>query len=440
MARLKAVETLDVRFPTSRLLEGSDAVNVDPDYSAAYVVLSADDTGIEPGHGFTFTIGRGNEICVEAIRALGELVVGLDVEEVFHNIGGFARRLTEDSQFRWLGPEKGVVALAAGALVNAAWDMWARHEGKPVWKLLSDLTPEQVVELVDWRYLGDCLTPDEALTLLHQAAPGKSRREEALLKVGYPAYTTSPGWLGYSDEKMVRLCRQAVHDGFRHVKLKVGRNLEDDVRRCRAARSVLGPEIGLMVDANQAWDVDEAIIAVRRLEEFGVWWVEEPTSPDDILGAAAIAKAVAPVQVASGEHVHNRVMFKQFLASGGMGVCQIDACRVAGVNENVAILLLAHKYGVAVCPHAGGVGLCELVQHLSMFDFVAVSGQMEGRVIEYVDSLHEHFLDPVVVRGGRYRAPTRPGFGARMRPASLAHYLFPDGPEWSLSRPPVQRG
>jgi L-fuconate dehydratase len=431
VARIRAVEVIDVRFPTSRELAGSDAMNPEPDYSAAYVVLRSDDPSLPEGHGFTFTIGRGTEVCVAAVNAMAPLVVGLEVDEMLADLGGFARRLSGDSQLRWLGPEKGVVQLATAAVVNAAWDLKAKVAGLPLWQVLARMTPEELVDLVDWRYLSDALTRDEAVNLLRAVEPGRAARERELLECGFPAYTTSPGWLGYDDDKLVQLCREAVADGFGHVKLKVGADLEEDLRRCGLARAAIGPDVLLSVDANQRWEIDEAIDSVLRLKEFDLYWVEEPTSPDDVAGHAAIARAVAPVRVATGEHVANRVVFKQLLAGAAIDVCQIDACRVAGVNENVAILLLAAKFGVPVCPHAGGVGLCEVVQHLSMFDFVAVSGTMQGRWIEYVDHLHEHFVDPVRVSRGAYRAPEAPGSGAQMWPASLAGYQFPDGPVWS---------
>jgi len=418
----------DLRFPTSRELDGSDAMNPDPDYSAAYVVLV---TSAGPhGHGFAFTIGRGNEVQAAAIRALEHLVVGRDVDQLCDDLGGFARSLTGDSQLRWLGPEKGVMHMAIGAVVNAAWDLAAKRAGLPVWQLLSRMSPEQIVDLVDFRYLTDALTRDEALDLLRAAEPGRAGRTAHLLEAGYPAYTTSPGWLGYSDEKLVRLAREAVADGFPQIKLKVGADLDDDLRRLALARATVGPHIAIAVDANQRWDVAEAIRWGRALAPYGISWIEEPTSPDDVLGHAAIARAVAPVPVATGEHVQNRVVFKQLLQAQALSVVQIDACRVGGVNENVAILLLAAKFGVRVCPHAGGVGLCELVQHLSMFDYVAVSGSLEGRMIEYVGHLHEHFVDPVEIRGGRYVAPRSPGFGAQMHDRTLADHRFPQGRVW----------
>jgi L-fuconate dehydratase len=432
-------EVSDVRFPTSRSLDGSDAMNPDPDYSAAYLALRTS-TG-ESGYGFVFTIGRGNEVAVAAVRAVEHLVYGLDVDEVLSDMGGFWRRLTHDSQLRWLGPEKGVMHMGIGAVVNAVWDLYAKRQGRPLWKVLADLTPVEIVELIDFRHLTDVLTAEEALDLLTRALPGKHERERRLLSEGYPAYTTSAGWLGYSDDKVLALVRAALAAGFTHIKLKVGADIDDDVRRVKLVREAVGPDIKLSVDANQRWDVADAIANIRRLSQFGLNWVEEPTSPDDILGHLAISRAVAPVQLATGEHVANRVMFKQLLASRAIDVCQIDACRVAGVNENLAILLLAAKFGVPVCPHAGGVGLCEIVQHLSMFDFVAVSGSTDGRWIEFVDHLHEHFVDPVRVVNARYLAPTSPGGGAQLKPESVKEFGFPGGPVWqNLSEAADERG
>jgi L-fuconate dehydratase len=430
MASITAVETHDIRFPTSRELDGSDAMNPDPDYSAAYVVLRSDDPSYPEGHGFTFTIGRGNDVVRAAIEALAPLLLGSDVDALVADLGELGRRLTHDSQFRWLGPEKGVMHLAAAALINAAWDLAGKLAGQPVWRLLAGMSPEQLVDLVDWRYLTDALTPAEALDLLRAAAPGRAGRTAELLARGYPAYTTSPGWLGYDDAKVVRLARQAVADGFGQIKLKVGADLADDVRRFKAAREAVGPDLPIAVDANQRWDVPAAIDWMAELAPYRPYWIEEPTSPDDILGHAAIRRAVAPVKVATGEHVQNRVIFKQLLQAQAVDVVQIDACRVGGVSENVAILLLAAKFGVPVCPHAGGVGLCELVQHLSFFDYVAVSGRLDGRVIEYVDHLHEHFVHPAVIRDGHYQPPTAPGFSAELLPTSIARYSYPDGPEW----------
>ncbi len=422
MARILALHTHDVRFPTSQTLDGSDAMNPDPDYSASYVRVVTDAEDGLSGHGFVFTIGRGNDVQVAALRTLEAHLVGRDVDATLADLGGMWRELVHDSQLRWLGPEKGVMHMAIGAVVNALWDLKAKREGKPLWQLLASMSPEELVDLVDFRYLTDALTRDEALELLRAAESGRTERERTLLEHGYPAYTTTPGWLGYDDDKLKRLCREAVDDGFTQIKLKVGADLDDDIRRLKIAREVCGPDVRIAVDANQRWDVAEAVTWVKALEQFDIAWIEEPTSPDDLLAHAAIAKAVAPVPVASGEHIANRVLFKQFLQADAIRVLQLDATRVAGVNENIAILLLAAKFGVPVCPHAGGVGLCEAVQHLAMFDYVAVSGSTEGRVIEFVDHLHEHFVDPVVVRGGRYVAPTAPGASTEMFPASLREY------------------
>jgi L-fuconate dehydratase len=428
---ITGLRTFDIRFPTSQNLDGSDAMNPDPDYSAAYVVITTDAKDGLEGHGFAFTIGRGNDVQAAAIRLLESYVVGRRLDETLSDLGTTWKYLVHDSQLRWLGPEKGIMHMAISAVINALWDLKAKRVGKPVWKLLSDMSPEEIVSLVDFRYLTDALTPGEALAILRKAESGRAERETALLDYGYPGYTTTPGWLGYDDEKLRLLCKQAVDDGFTQIKLKVGGNVEDDIRRLRIARETVGPDIRIAIDANQRWDVSTAIAWVRELAPFDPWWVEEPTSPDDVLGHATIARAIAPVRVATGEHVQNRVVFKQLLQTGAISYLQLDAARVAGVNENVAILLLAAKFGVPVCPHAGGVGLCELVQHLSMFDYVAVSGSLDNRVIEYVDHLHEHFLDPVTIRRGNYVAPSMPGFSATMRPETLAGYAYPDGPVWT---------
>jgi L-fuconate dehydratase len=403
-------------------------VHTDPDYSAAYVVLKTD--GDLEGHGLTFTVGRGNEICAMGIEAFRHLVVGQTLDDITADFAGFWRRLASDSQLRWLGPEKGVIHLALAAIVNAVWDLYAKAERKPVWKLLADMTPRQIVSCIDFRYITDALTPDEALAILERQQKTKADREAEIRRNGYPAYTTSVGWLGYSDEKIRRLCREAIDEGFSHFKMKVGGRPEDDVRRAKLVRECIGADRKLMVDANQRWDVNEAIDRIRELAPFDLWWVEEPTNPDDALGHATIQKAVAPIRIATGEHAANRVTFKQLLQAGAIGVCQIDSCRLGGVNENLAVILLAHKFGVPVCPHAGGVGLCEYVQHLSMWDYIAVSGTMENRVIEYVDHLHEHFEEPVVMKHGRYMAPTRPGYSITIKPESRERYRFPDGDVW----------
>jgi L-fuconate dehydratase len=429
--KIRDLEIWDIRFPTSRTMAGSDAVNVDPDYSAAYVILKTD--GPLEGHGLTFTVGRGNEVCAAAIEAFRHLVVGQSLEAITADFAGFWRSLAGQSQLRWLGPEKGVIHLSMAAIINAIWDLWAKSECKPVWKLLADLTPRQIVSCIDFHHITDALTSDEALDILERHAPGKAAREKQLLETGYPAYTTSVGWMGYSDEKIRRLCREALAEGWTHFKLKVGGDLADDVRRAALVRSEIGPSNKLMMDANQRWDVGEAIAAMEQLSQHAPMWIEEPTSPDDVLGHARIAQAVRPrgVGVATGEHCANRVIFKQLLQAAAIDFCQIDSCRVGGVNENLAIMLMAAKFGVPVCPHAGGVGLCEYVQHLSMFDFLAISGTMEDRVIEYVDHLHEHFLDPVVIRGARYMPPSRPGYSIEMKRASMETYRFPDGKIWA---------
>ena len=424
------VEALDIRFPTSRSLDGSDAMHADPDYSAAYVILKTDQPGLE-GHGLTFTLGRGTEICVAGIRALAPLVVGRTLEECRDDMAGFWRRLTSESQLRWIGPEKGAIHLATAAVVNAVWDLWAKSEAKPLWKLICDLSPEQVVGCIDFRYLTDALTPQEALDILRKRAPGRGAREAEMLANGYPAYTTSIGWLGYPEEKIRRLCREAMAQGFTHFKMKVGDDLEQDCRRAAAVREEIGPDRKLMMDANQRWDVPEAIDRIRRLAEFDPYWIEDPTSPDDILGHAAIAAAVDPIRIATGEHCQNRVIFKQLFQVRAIEVCQLDACRLGGVNEVLAVLLLAEKFGVPVCPHAGGVGLCEYVQHLSLVDYIYISGSLEGRVIEYVDHLHEHFVDPVSVVNGRYLAPLAPGYSIAIKAKSRGEYAYPSGSAWA---------
>ena len=426
---ITSVEAKDVRFPTSLSLDGSDAMNPDPDYSAAYVILKTNHPDFE-GHGLTFTIGRGNELCVAAIKSLAHLVVGKSLQSFTQNMGEFWKMITGDSQLRWLGPEKGVIHLATGAIVNAVWDLYAKTEGKPLWKLVADMTPEEFVSSIDFTYITDAITPEEALTLLKEKEATKQERIDYLLKNGYPAYTTSAGWLGYSDDKMRRLCREAKADGFKHMKIKVGSDLQDDMRRAAIIREEIGDDLQLMMDANQKWDVNEAIKNMESLKKFNPYWIEEPTSPDDILGHAKIAKAVAPIKVATGEHCQNRVMFKQLMQADAIGICQIDSCRVGGVNEIFATLLMAAKFNIPVCPHAGGVGLCEYVQHLSMIDYIVISGSLEERIIEYVDHLHEHFIEPVVIKNGAYMPPKMPGYSITMKPESLADYTYPTGKVW----------
>ena len=420
----------DVRFPTSKSLDGSDAMNPDPDYSAAYVILKTDDDNGLEGHGLTFTIGRGNELCAAAINSLAPLVIGKTLESFTADMGGFWKMITGDSQLRWLGPEKGVIHLATGAVVNAVWDLYAKAEGKPLWKLLADMTPEELVRCVDFTYITDAITPAEALKMLKEKESSKQERIAKLKQDGYPAYTTSAGWLGYSDDKMRRLCREAKEAGFDHMKIKVGSDLQDDMRRAAIIREEIGPDLRLMMDANQKWDVDEAIANMAELKKFDPYWIEEPTSPDDVLGHAKIARAVAPIKVATGEHCQNRVVFKQLMQADAIGICQIDSCRVGGVNEILAILLMAAKFKIPVCPHAGGVGLCEYVQHLSMIDYIAISGSLENRIIEYVDHLHEHFFDPVVIKNGAYMPPSMAGYSITMKPESIEEYSFPNGSFW----------
>ena len=424
--------TRDIRFPTSRLLDGSDAMNPDPDYSATYVVIQTDSPDGYEGHGLTFTIGRGNEICVAAVNALKRLVVGKTLESFTANMGAFWRMITGDSQLRWIGPDKGAIHLATAAIVNAVWDLYAKVEGKPLWKLLVDMTPEQVVSCIDFRYISDALKPEEALAILQGNFASKAVREAEMYQKGFPAYTTSSGWLGYSDEKLRRLCREAVAAGWTHLKIKVGRSIEDDLRRAAIIREEIGPERKLMMDANQVWEVEEAITNMRLLAKFDPWWIEEPTSPDDVLGHATIAQAIAPIGVATGEHCQNRILFKQFMQAKAIKFCQIDSCRLGGVNEVLAVLLMAAKFGIPVCPHAGGVGLCEYVQHLALFDYIYVSGSLENRILEYVDHLHEHFVDPVVINNGHYMPPTKPGYSITMWPASLDEYEFPTGKAWEV--------
>ena len=426
---IRAVTVQDIRFPTSLNLDGSDAMNRDPDYSATYVTVHTDST--YTGHGLTFTIGRGNDLCVQAAQTLGQRLVGRTLDSISADFGAFWYEMVGDSQLRWVGPEKGVVHLAVAAVVNAIWDVYAKSVHKPLWQVLVDMTPEELVRCVPFRYISDAITPAEALALLHTQAPHKATRTAHMRAVGYPAYTTSAGWLGYSDEKVRNLCEAAIADGFTHIKMKVGISREADARRAALIRAVIGPDRYLMVDANQVWDVNEAIDWMESLKPYHPLWIEEPTSPDDVLGHAAIARAVAPIGVATGEHVQNRIVFKQLLQANAISFCQIDACRVGGVNEVLAIMLMAAKFGVPVCPHAGGVGLCEYVQHLSFFDYIALTGSTERRVIEYVDHLHEHFVDPCVVQMGRYRLPERPGYSIEMHPASQTHYAYPAGPVWS---------
>ena len=428
---IREIIARDIRFPTSLALDGSDAMHPDPDYSAAYVVLKTD---AGDGHGLTFTSGRGNELCVAAVDSLAPIVLGRSISSIMSDMAGFWRAVTSDGQLRWVGPEKGVLHLATAALVNAIWDLHARQEGKPLWKVLVDMTPEEIVSCIDFRYITDALTPEEALEMLRANESTKGEREAEMLRDGYPAYTTSAGWLGYSDDKIRRLCREGISAGWTHFKMKVGADLQDDVRRVAIVREEIGPDRKLMVDANQKWDVGEAIRWMKELARFEPHWIEEPTSPDDVLGHAAIARAIAPIGVATGEMCQNRVIFKQLLQADAIDFCQIDSCRLGGVNEVMSVLLMAAKFGVPVCPHAGGVGLCEYVQHLALFDYISVSASLENRVVEYVDHLHEHFVHPVVIRDGRYMAPTAPGYSIEMKGDSLKTYDFDTGEAWRAAR------
>lgn len=424
MTKITAIEVRDIRFPTSDNLDGSDAMNLDPDYSAAYVILHTNNSQLK-GHGLTFTIGRGNEVCCAAIQAMEHLLVDLELSWITEDMGRFWRYITGDSQLRWIGPEKGVIHLATGAVVNAVWDLWAKSEGKPVWRLVADMSPEEIVRLIDFSYITDCITPEEALDLLQKQAVGKEERIAELKKNGYPCYTTSAGWLGYDDDKLRRLVQEAIDAGFEHIKLKVGRDLNDDIRRLEIAREVMGPNRHLMIDANQVWDVNQAIDWLEELAFAQPWFIEEPTSPDDIAGHRKIRHAMqGKMQVATGEMCQNRIMFKQFIMEGAVDVVQIDACRLGGVNEVLAVMLMAAKYNLKVCPHAGGVGLCEYVQHLSMIDYLCISGTKEGRVIEFVDHLHEHFVDPCRIENAAYMPPTQPGYSIEMKPESIQQYEY----------------
>jgi L-fuconate dehydratase len=429
--KITALSVKDIRFPTSRTLDGSDAMNAAPDYSATYVVLHTDASNGFEGHGLTFTIGRGNEVCVAAVKSLMPMIVGKNLDEITSNFGAFWRQFTtSDSQLRWLGPDKGVMHLATAAIINAIWDLWAKSVGKPVWKLLIDMTPEELVRCLDFTYVTDALTPEEAISLLRRQAATKAERETQMVEQGYPGYTTAAGWLGYSEEKMRQLARDAVSAGWTHFKQKIGADIDEDIRRATILRDEIGWDRALMMDANQVWSVEQSIDYMRRLAAFDPWWIEEPTSPDDILGHAQIRQRIAPIGVATGEHCHNRVMFKQMFQAKALDFCQLDAARLGGLNEVLIVVLMAAKYGIPVCPHGGGVGLCEYVQNISLFDFIAVSGSLENRVLEYVDHLHEHFLEPVVIRNGRYLPPQRPGYSIEMKAETLKNFHFPDGPVW----------
>ena len=429
MTKIIGVESFDVRFPTSKMLDGSDAMNQDPDYSAAYLRITTDKAGLH-GDSLVFAIGRGNDVQIAAINMLTPKIVGLSVDDAFARIGEITSELSGDSQIRWFGTDYGVFHMAAGAVLNALWYLFAKAKGVPLWKLLSDMTPEQIVNAIDFRYITDALTREEALDILYRGIDAKKSNEEILRSKGLPAYTTSPGWLGYSDEKMLDLTKKAMDDGFGLIKYKCGKSIADDQRRLGKVRELVGPNFPIAIDANQVWDVDVAITWINALKEYKLRWVEEPTSPNDVLGHAKIAAAVAPTPIATGEMASSRIIFKQLLQAKGFSVMQIDATRVAGVNENLANILMAAKFGVPVCPHAGGVGLCEMVQHLAMWDAVAVTGHHTSRVVEFVDHLHQHFVEPVQISGGHYMAPQRAGSGAEMHQSSIDEYSFPNGTYW----------
>ncbi len=422
MTRIIDLETFDLRFPTSDSLDGSDAMNPDPDYSAAYVVLKTDSE--YEGHGLTFTIGRGNDICVAAISAMKHLLVGIELDWIREDMGRFWRHITGDSQLRWIGPDKGAIHLATGAVVNAVWDLWAKEAKKPVWQLVAEMTSEEIVKLIDFRYLTDAITPDEAMDILIRNEDKKTERIEKLKAEGYPCYTTSAGWLGYSDEKLRRLCKEAKDAGFTHTKFKVGRSLDDDIRRLSIAREVLGDEINIMIDANQVWEVGQAIDWVQKLAFAKPFFIEEPTSPDDVMGHKTIREGIAPIKVATGEMCQNRIIFKQFIKEGAIDIVQIDSCRMGGLNEVLAVMLMAAKYKLPVWPHAGGVGLCEYVQHMSMIDYIVISAEKDSRRIEFIDHLHEHFVDPCIVKNGKYIAPSNPGFSIQMKQQTLEDFSF----------------
>ncbi|MBM3800429.1 MAG: fuconate dehydratase [Actinobacteria bacterium] len=429
MTTITHVTTHDLRARTSRTLAGSDAVHVDPDYSAAYAILHTD--GPHQGHGMTFTIGQGNDLCCTAIEMLSTLVVGRRLSDIVDDMGGFWRQVTNHSQLRWLGPDKGVIHLATAALVNAVWDLWAKERGVPVWKLVADLSPEQFVDCIDFRYLHDAVPPDRALEILKSRRARRDARLAELHRDGYPAYITSAGWLGYSEQQVRDLCRSMRADGWTSFKTKVGVSIESDIRRCELMREELGDGIQLMSDANQVWEVPEAISWMGHLQRFDLRWIEEPTSPDDVLGHAVIRRGVAPIKVATGEHAANRVMFKQLMQAEAIDYCQIDACRLGGLNEVLAVLLLAEHFGVPVCPHAGGIGLCEYVQHISVIDYLCVSGSLADRTTEYASHLHEHFIDPARVHNGRYLVPEAPGYSIEMKADSIAALTYPTGSEWT---------
>uniref|UniRef100_H2Y5X8 Mitochondrial enolase superfamily member 1 n=1 Tax=Ciona savignyi TaxID=51511 RepID=H2Y5X8_CIOSA len=431
--KITEVKVRDIRFPTSLEHHGSDAMHGEVDYSAAYVTVETDSNDDIIGCGITFSLGRGNDILVKAIEAIQGLVIGRELSNIYSNFGKFWREITQEGQLRWLGPEKGVVHMAAAGMFNALWDLWGKKAGKPLWKLLADMSPLEVVNLVDFSYITDAITKQEAMDILTRNKTSQKEREDQLLKRGFPAYTTSTAWLGYSDETLVKKCQEALAQGWTKFKMKVGSDIDDDVRRANIIRDQIGYDRDLMMDANQKWDVNEAIEWMKPLVKFRPLWIEEPTSPDDVIGHATIAKALKEhkVGVATGEQCQNRVIFKQLMQTNAVSFVQIDSCRVGSINENIAILLMAAKFNLPVCPHAGGVGLCELVQHIIMFDYLCVSATTDGRVCEYVDHLHEHFVEPVRIKDASYMSPQKPGYSSEMKAESLDNYEFPNGTIWS---------
>ena len=423
MAKIVKLTTYDLRFPTSDHLDGSDAMNPDPDYSAAYVIIETDQSSLK-GHSFAFTLGRGNDLCCNAIKALQHLVIGLDLNWIRDNQSAFSRRMTSDSQLRWVGPEKGIIHMASGAIINAVWDILSKLDNKPLWQLVSDMNADQISNAIDFRHITDFLNQDEAVEILKSHQKTKLDRVSILENEGYPCYVTSAGWLGYSDKKLQRLCLEAKDNGFEYVKLKVGKDLKDDMRRLEIARTTLGPDIKIMIDANQVWEVDQAIKWMKSLAEFDPYFIEEPTSPDDIIGHKKIKDAIYPIKVATGEAVQNRVIFKQLISEKAIDIVQVDACRMGGLNEVLAVQLMASKQGLPVWPHAGGVGLCEYSQHLAIIDYLCISGRRDEQVIEYVDHLHEHFLNPCQIKNAAYMLPKESGFSVEMKPSTLVSNLF----------------
>lgn len=430
MVKITGASVVDLRYPTSKQLDGSDAMNPDPDYSAAYLRLHTSDADLT-GNGFAFSIGRGNDLQVAAIESLAERLVGREVDGLCEDPAALNRELLWDSQLRWFGPDKGVMHMAMGVVMTAVWDLRCRREQRPLWASLLALTPAEVVDMVDWTYISDFLDPGRAREVLEQRLSDRPQRLARMEAEGIAAYTTTPGWLGYTDEKLVRLCTEAVADGFATIKLKVGADIVEDRRRLALAREAVGPDINIAVDANQCWSVSEAIAAINQLREFDLRWVEEPTHPDDMVGHADIARAVAPVPIATGEMLANPVMARQLLQLGGVQVLQIDATRMAGVHDLLAAMLMACHAGVDVIPHAGGVGLCEAVQHFAYFYTVALANDPSRVEIEYVDHLHDQLEVPVRLSDGRYFPPSEPGAGTAFTSAAITDFAYPAGTEWT---------